>query len=556
MKPHHILFASALTAVSFGCTNTTTPADTAGAEATSPVQAGDSLQQKLDMYTTVRLTSDLEGLSAKEKQMIPLLIEAADIMNGLFWYEAYGQRDSLLNALDSDAAKRYVQINYGPWDRLNNNEPFIAGVGPKPDGANFYPADMTKEEFEQADLPDKTSQYTFLRRDAGGKLVTVPYHVQFQAEVQRAAGLLKQAAALAEDAGLKKYLTLRAEALLTDNYQPSDLAWMDMKNNRLDVVIGPIETYEDKLFGYKAAHEAYVLVKDMEWSERLAKYAAFLPELQRGLPVAAPYKKETPGTDSDLNAYDVVYYAGDSNAGSKTIAINLPNDEEVQLKRGTRRLQLKNAMRAKFDKIMVPIAGGLIAEDQQRHVTFDAFFANTMFHEVAHGLGIKNTVNGKGTVREALKEQASALEEGKADILGLYMITQLHGKGEVEGSLEDYYTTFLAGIFRSVRFGAASAHGKANMVRFNFFRDNGAFERDEQTGRYRVNYVKMREAMNKLSEKILTLQGDGDYAGVGQLLEQQGQISPQLQTDLDRLSEASIPVDIVFEQGVDVLGLK
>ncbi|WP_345161386.1 dipeptidyl-peptidase 3 family protein [Pontibacter saemangeumensis] len=556
MKPYHILFASALTAASFGCTNTTTPADTAGAETANSVQADDSLQQKLEMYTTVRLTSDLEGLSAKEKQMIPLLIEAADIMNGLFWYEAYEQRDSLLNALGSDAAKRYVQINYGPWDRLNNNEPFIAGVGPKPDGANFYPADMTKEEFEQADLPDKTSQYTFLRRDASGKLVTVPYHVQFQAEVQRAADLLKQAAALAEDAGLKKYLTLRAEALLTDNYQPSDLAWMDMKNNRLDVVIGPIETYEDKLFGYKAAHEAYVLVKDMEWSERLAKYAAFLPELQRGLPVAAPYKKETPGTDSDLNAYDVVYYAGDSNAGSKTIAINLPNDEEVQLKRGTRRLQLKNAMRAKFDKIMVPIAGELIAEDQQQHVTFDAFFANTMFHEVAHGLGIKNTINGKGTVREALKEQASALEEGKADILGLYMITQLHEKGEVEGSLEDYYTTFLAGIFRSVRFGAASAHGKANMVRFNFFRDNGAFERDEQSGRYRVNYVKMREAMNKLSEKILTLQGDGDYAGVGQLLDQQGQISPQLQTDLNRLSKASTPVDIVFEQGVDVLGLK
>ncbi|MDX5435945.1 MAG: Zn-dependent hydrolase, partial [Pontibacter sp.] len=330
----------------------------------------------------------------------------------------------------------------------------------------------------------------------------------------------------------------------------------DMKNNKIDVVIGPIETYEDKLFGYKAAHEAYVLVKDMEWSKRLAKYAAFLPELQRGLPVPAKYKKETPGTDSDLNAYDVVFYAGDSNAGSKTIAINLPNDEEVQLKKGTRRLQLKNAMRAKFDKIMVPIAEELIVEEQRKNVTFDAFFANTMFHEVAHGLGIKNTVNNKGTVREALKEHASALEEGKADILGLYMITQLQEKGELEGDLKDYYTTFLAGIFRSVRFGAASAHGKANMVRFNFFKENGAFERDEQTGKYRVNYEKMREAMNKLSEKILTLQGEGDYAGVGNLLNNQGQVSPQLQADLDKLAKANIPVDIVFEQGVDVLGLK
>lgn len=552
MKPQHILVASALAAASFGCSSNSTEGSETSATETA---AADSLQQKLDTYTSVKLTADLSKLSEKEKQMLPLLIEASDIMNKLFWYEAYGQSDSLLATLDSDAAKQYVKINYGPWDRLNNNEPFIAGVGTKPEGANFYPANITKEEFERADLKDKASQYTFLRRDASGKLTTVPYHVQFKEEVQRAADLLKQAASLAEDAGLKKYLNLRAEALLTDNYQPSDLAWMDMKSNRLDIVIGPIETYEDKLFGYKAAHEAYVLVKDMEWSDRLSKYAAFLPELQRGLPVPAKYKTETPGTDSDLNAYDVVYYAGDSNAGSKTIAINLPNDEQVQLKKGTRRLQLKNAMKAKFDKIMEPIADELIAEDQQQYVTFDAFFANTMFHEVAHGLGIKNTINSKGTVREALKEHASALEEGKADILGLYMITQLHEKGEVEGDLKEYYTTFLAGIFRSVRFGAASAHGKANMVRFNFFKENGAFARDEQTGKYRVNYDKMREAMNKLSEKILTLQGNGDYAGVGSLLNEQGQISPQLQADLNRLSEANIPVDIVFEQGTEALGL-
>nr|WP_250428755.1 Zn-dependent hydrolase [Pontibacter ruber] len=555
MKPSHILFASAVAAMSVGCaSNKANEAMTA--EAVQTEAAPVDLQQKLNMYTTVRLTSDLSSLTPKERQMIPLLIEAGKIMDELFWYEAYGNGDSLLTALDNEAAKQFVKINYGPWDRLNNNEPFIPGVGPKPDAANFYPHDMTKQEFEQANLKDKASQYTFLRRDANGKLITVPYHVQFKGQVQRASALLRQAAALADDAGLKKYLNLRAEALLTDNYQPSDLAWMDMKTNRIDVVIGPIETYEDALFGYKAAHEAYVLIKDMDWSKRLEKYAAFLPELQRGLPVAANYKKETPGTDSDLNAYDVVYYAGDCNAGGKTIAINLPNDEEVQLKKGTRRLQLKNAMRAKFDKIMVPIADELIADDQKKHITFDAFFANTMFHEVAHGLGIKNTINGKGTVRDALKEHGSALEEGKADILGLYMITQLHGKGEVAGSLEDYYTTFMAGLARSVRFGAASAHGKANMVCFNYFKEKGAFQRDEQTGKYRVDYAKMREAMNGLSELILTLQGNGDYAGVGKLLNEQGQIGTQLQSDLDRLSRKNIPVDIVFEQGVEVLGLR
>ncbi|MCB9282860.1 MAG: Zn-dependent hydrolase [Lewinellaceae bacterium] len=511
----------------------------------------DSLLAK---YVSVRLTTDVAQLSDSEKQMIPLLIEAAQIMDRCFWYEAYGDKTALLDSLKDEKLRRFAVINYGPWDRLGGNAPFVPGVGEKPKGANFYPEDMTVEEFEQADLADKKSLYTFLRRGESGNLITIPYHVQFSSEVEQAAGLLRQAAELAEDAGLKNYLTLRADALLNDDYQPSDLAWMDMKDNGVDLVIGPIENYEDQLFGYKAAHESYVLVKDKEWSARLAKYAAFLPDLQKSLPVPEAYKKEVPGSDADLNAYDVVYYAGDCNAGSKTIAINLPNDEEVQLSKGTRRLQLKNAMRAKFDKIMLPIANVLIAEDQRQHITFDAFFSNTMFHEVAHGLGIKNTINGNGTVREALKEHYSALEEGKADMLGLFMIKQLHERGEIQGNLEDYYITFMAGIFRSVRFGASSAHGKANMVRFNFFQEYGAFERLED-GTFRVNVPKFEEAMNALSEKILTLQGEGDYAGVARLVEEKGKIGPDLQADLDRLNAAGIPVDVVFEQGVEVLGL-
>jgi len=293
----------------------------------------------------------------------------------------------------------------------------------------------------------------------------------------------------------------------------------------------------------------------MEWSKRLEKYAAFLPDLQKGLPVPAKYKAETPGSDTELNAYDVVYYAGDCNGGSKTIAINLPNDEEVQLAKGTRRLQLKNAMQAKFDKILVPIADELIDPSQRKHITFDAFFSNTMFHEVAHGLGIKNTINGKGPVRRALREHASALEEGKADMLGLYMIKQLHEAGEIDGDLNDYYVTFMAGIFRSVRFGASSAHGKANMIRFNYFDEMDAFAKDEKTGTYKVNFEKFEEAMNSLSEKILTLQGNGDYKGVGQLVYNKGKIGPGLQADLDMLAQKGIPVDIIFEQGADVLGL-
>ena len=508
----------------------------------------------IDKYTSVRLDPSLDHLSDNQRQMVAILVEAADRMNQLFWYEAYGKRDSLLQTIEDPETRELANINYGPWDRLDGNEPFVKGVGSKPPGANFYPADMTKEEFELASLPDKASQYTFIRRNEAGELISVPYHEMFPEQVQEVADLLRKAAELAEDPNFAHYLKLRAEALLIDDYQASDMAWMDAKDNAVDVVIGPIETYEDQLFGYKAAHEGYVLIKDQEWSNRLAKYASFLPELQRNLPVLAPYKQETPGSDADLNAYDVVYYAGDCNAGSKTIAINLPNDEEVQLQKGTRRLQLKNAMQAKYDKILVPLADVLIDSAQRPYITFDAFFANTMFHEVAHGLGIKNTINDRGTVREALKDNASALEEGKADVLGLYMVTQLHDKGELEGDLKEYYTTFLASIFRSIRFGASSAHGKANMIRFSYFQEKGAFERNED-GTYQVNYNQMRQAMNELSQEILTLQGDGDYEGVAQLVSTRGVISDQLQRDLDRLDAQDIPVDVVFEQGLDVLGI-
>jgi len=537
-----------LVGILFGCQSPAEETTEEGTDETSMIE------EKLAKYTSVRLTAELDHLSANQKEMVRTLIEASKVMDELFWYEAYGDKEALLADLPNDQYRQFARINYGPWDRLANNEPFVEGVGAKPGGANFYPTDMTKAEFEAAELADKASLYTFVRRNDGGDLMTIPYHEQFAEQVEQVSTLLQKAARLAEDEGLKRYLTLRAEALLDDNYQPSDLAWMDMKTNPIDVVIGPIETYEDQLFGYKAAHEAYVLIKDMEWSDRLAKYAAFLPELQEGLPVDDKYKQDKPGRDADLNAYDVVYYAGDCNSGSKTIAINLPNDEEVQQQKGSRRLQLKNAMRAKFDKIMLPIAGELIAEEQRQHITFDAFFGNTMFHEVAHGLGVKNVIDGSGTVRAALKEHASALEEGKADILGLYMIRQLHEQGEITGDLQDYYVTFMAGIFRSVRFGASSAHGKANMIRFNYFAEWGAFERQED-GTYRVNFDKLEEAAQSLSQLILTLQGDGDYAGVAELVADKGAIREQLAADLQRLSEAGIPVDIVFEQGVDVLGL-
>lgn len=530
--------------------------DAPAAETAPEIKA--EVSPRPDIYAEVALLSDLSGLSSKQKGMLVLMIRASQIMDDLFWRQSFGDGyQEWLAGIGVDEQRRFAELNYGPWDRLDDDKPFMPGFGPKPLGATFYPADMTREEFEAADFADKNGLYSFVRRDAEGSLVTVPYHVEYADELALAAGLLREAADLAEHQGFADYLRLRADALVSDDFQASDLAWMDVKTNPIDLVIGPIETYEDRLFGYRSAYESYVLVKDMEWSERLARFAEFLPELQRGLPVDEAYKAETPGTDSDLNAYDVIYYAGHSNAGSKTIAINLPNDEEVQLQKGTRRLQLKNAMQAKFEKIMLPISDVLIDESQREHVDFDSFFANTMFHEVAHGLGIKNTVNGKGTVREALLDTASSMEEGKADILGLYMITRLHEAGEMgEIDLRNNYVTFMAGLFRSIRFGASSAHGQANMVRFNFFAEHGAFVRDAETGTYSVDFVRMQEAMAALSQLLLTLQGNGDYEGAVRLMQENGKVGPELQSDLDRLTQASIPVDIVFNQGIAELGLE
>ena len=513
-----------------------------------------SMENKVKEYARVALTTDLSKLTENEKKMIPLLIKAAQTMDDLFWYEAYGDKKELLNSITDKNTRDFVALNYGPWDRLDDNKPIISKFGTKPLGANYYPKDMTKAEFEKADLVGKDSLYTFIERDANGKLIAIGFNQKFNKQLRKTSQYLMEAAAFAKNKGLKNYLLARAKALLNDDYYTSDNLWMDMKTNHLDIVVGPIETYEDQLFGYKAAHEAYVLVKDMEWSKKLAHFVSFLPELQKNLPVDAKYKQEKPGTKSDLNAYDAIYYSGEANSGGKTIAINLPNDERVQLKKGTRRLQLKNVMKAKFDKILVPIANELIAPEQRKHITFDAFFANTMFHEVAHGLGIKNTINGKGTVRTSLKHLSSALEEGKADVLGLYMVMQLHKKGELDGDMKDYMTTFMASIFRSVRFGAADAHGIANMVRFNYFKEKGAFIRNEN-GTYTLNYDKIMQAMNDLSALILTLQGNGDYATVEKLVKEKGIVPAQLQQDLDRLKEKQIPVDIIFEQGVEALGL-
>ena len=515
------------------------------------------MQKLVDEYAEVELTADLSGLSENQKLLISKLIDCAEIMDGLFWRQAIGDKNEFLSKITDPVAKKFAVINYGPWDRLKEETPFIEGYEEKPQTANFYPHDITEEEFEALKDTNKNSEYTFLRRDENGALKVVWYHEEYASEIEKAAKLLDEASELAEDDGFKNYLKLRATALRTSDYFASDLAWMDMKKNMIDFVVGPIETYEDGFRGIKASFNGQILLKDMEWTKKLEHFTEFLPKLQENLPVDAKYKQEKPGL-GDLNVYNAIYYGGDCNSAGKNIAINLPNDPRVHLAKGSRKLQLKNVMQAKFELILVPIANLLIDENQQKNIKFDdAFFQNVMFHEVAHGLGIKNTLKDKKAVRDVIGEYYSAIEEAKADLGGLFIITKLAEWGELKDKdLMDNYVTFLAGIFRSIRFGASEAHGQSNLIQFYYFREHGAFEFNEETGKYKVNFDKMKNAVATLEGEILTIQGNGDKAAAKAMVEKALTIDQQLQASLDKVSDANIARDIIFKQGKEVLGIK
>ncbi|MBQ7279820.1 MAG: Zn-dependent hydrolase [Bacteroidales bacterium] len=529
-----------------------------GCNGKKPAKEMSEIEKKVSEYAEYTLSSDLVAqLSDNEKKLLPVLIEIAEVMDDLFWEQNFGTENrAALDTISDPAVKAFALIHYGAWDGLDENKPFLPGYGAKPQGATFYPEDMSKEEFAALDDAEKTSQYTVIRRDENGALKVVPYHVEYAAQLAKVDSLLGVAIELADNEGLKNYLTKRREAFKTDDYYESDLAWMDMKDSKIDFVVGPIENYTDELFGYKTAYESFILLKDEEWSNRLAKFTSMLPEMQTLLPVEDAYKPKLEDAASDLNVYDVVYYAGDCNAASKTIAINLPNDERIHAKKGTRRLQLKNAMKAKYDMIMMPIAELMINKEQLDNVTFNAFFSNVCYHEVAHGLGVKQTVNTKESLRKALKEQYSAWEEAKADICGLFLTKQLIDKGEItDVTVEDIYVTYVAGILRSVRFGAGEAHGVANMMCFNFMQDKGAFTRDAE-GKYVIDIEKTTEAMNEWAALILKVEGDGAYDYAKEYAGERGKVRSDLQADLDKIAAAGIPRDITYNQGLEALGLK
>ncbi|MGC9373506.1 MAG: dipeptidyl-peptidase 3 family protein [Bacteroidales bacterium] len=521
------------------------------------IQKQTKIDKLLANYADVELTTDLSVLNENQKEMIPLLFEAAKIIDELYWIQTCGNKEKYLKSIPNEKYKEYFYINYGPWDRLNGMQPFIDGVDTKPNGANFYPVDMTYQEFDTFDDLKKFDSYTLLRRNEVGGLKTVPYHEAYKNKLVKIAELMKQAASLAENNNFKNYLLERAEALLTDDYYQSNFAWMMMKDNILDFIVGPIEDIDDRLYFSKASYQSMLLVKDIESSKNMEKYSLLVPFLQKNLPVDEKYKTEIPGALSDIMVYDVIYCSGNWNAGSKKIAITLPRDGRVQLAVGSRKLQFKNVMKAKFEKILKPIAYLLIDKDQRKHVKFDAFFQNTMFYEVGSALGIKNMVTREGTVRDGLKEQYNVIEECKNDILSLFFLTKLHEMGELpETDLMDNYVTYMADIFRSVRFGISNDQGVANMIRFYYFEEKGAFTRNKKLGTYTINFEKMQDAMLQLAEEILVIQGNGDYEKAKKMIEEKGYIRDELLEDLYRIQKEQIPKDIVFKQGLEVLGLE
>ena len=542
MKKHFIKFSALLLgAATFATTMSCTQ------QKESPMKA------KVEEFAPVELKSDLaSGLNDKEKELVKIFFQIGKITDDLFWKQTFGDK-SLLDTISDSYAKDFAMIHYGVWDRLDNNKPFIEGYGEKLPMCNYYPHDITLEEFNAFEDENKDSWYTVIRRNDDGSLKSVWYHEEYAEEIGQICALLEKAVALAENPGLKNYLEKRIVAFKTDDYLASDLAWMDMKDSKIDFVTGPIESYDDKFRETKTSYESFILLKDEERSKDLAKFVSMLPALQKELPCAPEYKTFVPGTSSDLNVYDVVFYAGDCNAGSKTIAINLPNDDRVHALKGTRRLQLRNSMKAKFDKILMPIGELIVTPEQQKYLNFDAFFWNVTFHEVAHGLGVKQTINGKGSVDAAMGTEKTSWEEAKADILGLFMVTKLVEMGEITNiTSEDAIATYIAGILRSVRFGAASSHGKANMMCFNYMEKAGAFTRDDK-GQYVIDFEKAKEAMNGWAALILKTQGDGDVEFATKYRTENGNITPALQADLDKINNAGIPRDIRFIQGVDVL---
>ncbi|MBD3385316.1 peptidase [candidate division KSB1 bacterium] len=526
----------------------------------------DYVVEQLNKLAPVEISSNIDHLTASEKATLTRVLQAAKVMDELFLRQVNPDNPQLRQALKASTTpedKDYLNlfdIMFGPWNRLEEDEPFLVDYE-KPDGAGFYPADISKEEFnsyieERPPLEDDfTSTFTLIRREKG-RLTAIPYHEAYKEWVSRAYTYLKEAAELSRELTLKKYLDLRAEALLTDDYFDSDMAWMDLEGN-LEIVIGPYEVYEDNLFNYKAAYEAFVCIVDQEESEKLSAAAQYLNAMEANLPIPDRYKNFDRGSSSPIKVVQEIFSAGDTKAGIQTTAFNLPNDERVREAKGSKKVMLKNIARAKYDKCWIPIVETILAEKPLKHVSFDAYFNHVLMHEMSHGLGPGNITLADGTetsVSKELKETYSVIEECKADVLGVYNLIFLMEKGVYPKSMEySVYASYLGGMFRSIRFGINEAHGGGVAIQFNYLIEKGAIvETDE--GKLDVVADKVIPVLTDLARTLLTIQAEGDYKGAKDLIEQYRVMTPLMQRTIEELKHVPIDIRPSYSTAMELLG--
>ena len=539
-----------------GCSSHDADADLAAPPLADGITA-DDLGERLAQFAPVAIDADVSTLAPWERAVLARLIEASDIMHELFMLQVSPNNLAWRNALaagadtrEGQAARDYFNVMAGPWDRLAENEPFL-DVGPKPAGAGYYPSDITSEEIDEwlrlhpEDRQAFTSYFTMIERDHG-MLVAIPYSVKFRDRLERAAGLLNEAASLSQNASLSTYLRTRAASFLSDDYFESDMAWMDIAGTRVEPTIGPYEVYEDALMGWKAAFESFVTIEDPAASAELAQLKGAMRHLEENLPIEDRYKNLDRSFESPIRVVDVVYTAGDTRAGVQTIAFNLPNDERVREAKGSKKVMLRNVARAKFDAILLPIAREVLDPAIAADIEFTPWFTNVVAHELSHGVGPGNITLPNGTqttVNQALRERYSAMEEAKADVTGLHNLTVLAGDGMYDDDfVRRAYLGHVADMFRATRFGATEAHGLANLVQFNWMVERGAIRFDAATGRFAVDYPRLVEANRALATEILEIQARGDYDAAVALLTRYGSVSPQMRAAIERLE--AVPVDI------------
>lgn len=513
------------------------------------------LKHKIAQFAPTKIQYEEKLLNDRQKIVVQKLYKASKIMDSLFLEQVYSKNLEIKKKLESSKSEvdkltlEYFNMMAGPFDRLDHDKPFY-GNSPKPLGANFYPEDMTKEEFENwiKEHPDDekafTSEVTVIRRK-DGKLVAIPYSVEYKNKLEKASALLREAAEYADNPSLKKYLKLRADAFLSNDYYKSDMAWMDLKNYEIEVVIGPYEVYEDALFNYKASFESFLTIVDPLETQKLEKFASYLRDMEKNLPIPDKYKNFERGSESPIVVVQEIYCAGDANAGVQTLAFNLPNDERVRKAKGSKKVMLKNIHEAKFNKLLIPIAEKVLDPAQLKYVTFEGFFTHTLMHEMSHGIGPGFiTVNGRHTeVKKELMETYSTLEEGKADILGMYNNIFMIEKNVLPKKFEkEIWSTFLAGIFRSVRFGVSEAHGGDNAIIYNYLLEKGGYEFNAKTQKVHVNFDKIYPAVKDLANKILTIQATGNYKAAKEMIAKYAVVSPSMKILISKLTD--LPVDI------------